>query len=109
MNKTEIEKQVKERCKKECGAYYYECHCECSSIEAFQDGAKWGMEHALEWHEAEELPPMETKNCTINVLTDTQEIAYFDISTNEWIRDSSSTIIDAPSYWCELPQFKDKE
>lgn len=75
--------------------------------QGFIAGSKWGMEHAIEWHKAEDLPPMETKYYTINVLTDTQEIAYFDIQTNEWVRDSSSTIIDTPSYWCKIPKYKE--
>lgn len=109
MKEEELEEQAEHQACAHIGISSYKRNPDAHSLfkTGFRVGAKCGMKHAIGWHKAEELPPMETKYYTINVLTDTQEIAYFDIQTNEWIRDSSSTIIDTPSHWCKIPKYKE--
>lgn len=107
---TELEKREKEYCKEACGSYYYECHTECSSVEAFQAGAKWGAEHAIEWHNLRKNPkdlPKATKLyycCAIYNYSKIYEHHVFDIGTNHFVGELGKIIA-----WCELPQFKDKE
>ena len=111
---TELEKQEEKYCKESCGSYYYECHSECSSIEAFQAGAKWGMEHAIEWHDLRKNPddlPKRTGEYFTNI-----GLLYYDELCNRhfWHTPSCEACDysdeveeDEVIAWCELPQFKE--
>lgn len=62
-----------------------------------------------EWHDLKKIPADLPKSYgskfSVNVLTDTQEIAYIIYDTNTWIRDSSSTEIESPEAWTYIPEY----
>lgn len=72
--------------------------------QAFQDGAKWGMEHAIEWHKLKENPYdlPSTQNYKCNQDGDT---CWYDEETDQWL-DIEGTRIKVIA-WCELPQYKE--
>lgn len=87
----------------------------CDRASGFVDGAKWGMEHAIEWHDLRKDPNDLPKDCekvmfvtkgekeTLTgtfknggegtIIFDTFGIAYYDV--------------EQVIAWCELPQFKE--
>lgn len=62
------------------------------------------------WHKVidGDYPPCERGNCSINILTDKEDIAYYNYDMECWVAEPSSAEIDPPVAWCELPTF-DKE
>lgn len=65
------------------------------------------------WHDLrknpKDLPPVHgISDCTIDVLTDGGNIAYFDYNENCWC-DSGAHEIDTPIAWCEIPEFKEEK
>lgn len=69
-------------------------------------GIKKRKNHAqqIQWHDSDDLPPKEKGQYSIDVLTDTEEIAYYDYDSEEWIRVTSNTVIETPNAWCALPK-----
>lgn len=63
---------------------------------------------SVRWHKAEDLPPPYNSVVSIDVLTDTEEIAYYDYKIEEWVRAYSDTTIDTPNAWCKIPKYEDK-
>lgn len=95
--------------------------------ESFLDGLKTGKDMAEadiatvaymqgaerykpKWHKVADgdYPPMEKGNYTINVLTDKGDIAYYSYDFDCWIAEPSSTEIDTPVAWCEIPRFTEE-
>lgn len=81
--------------------------CEQSWI----DGAKWGMEHAIEWHDLrknpDDLPSHSGLYCAQN-----GEVREFDKEEKSWFTvhfEPCMNCTEETFLWCELPQFKDKE
>lgn len=63
----------------------------------------------IKWHDVNELPPRDRKGFfSITVLTDTEELAYYDYEYNEWIREYSDTVLEPPNAWCKIPKYEDK-
>jgi len=59
------------------------------------------------WHKIADgdYPPMEKGSYTINVLTDRGDVAYYSYDDECWVAEPSSTEIDTPEAWCELPKY----
>lgn len=79
-------------------------------VKSFQDGAKWGMEHAIEWHDLrknpEDLPKAKERRM--------YRVIYSNPAINEpclWYLPNLKSWSHSLSViaWCELPKFKDKE
>ena len=112
MKQEEIEKQAEEygyaeaqkllKINEDCHTHFSFNRADISK--AFQDGAKWGIEHAIEWHRLEENPSdlpevkgyyfVVTKNCPEGIKS------YYNHSEMEF---NDCGVIA----WCELPQFKE--
>ena len=75
---------------------------------AFLDGLAEGKP---KWHKVADgdYPPCEKDNCTINVLTNLGDIAYYNYTLECWVAEPSSAEIDPPIAWCEIPKYTDKE
>ena len=65
--------------------------------------------NALVWHKvaAGDYPLCEKGNYSINVLTDSGEIAYYNYDFDCWIAEPSTAEIDPPVAWCEIPKFEE--
>ena len=76
-----------------------------SAKEGYLAGLKAGRP---KWHKVADgdYPPCKRGNYTITVLTDFGNIAYYDYDLDCWIAKSSSTEIDPPIAWCEIPEYK---
>lgn len=84
--------------------------------QAFIDGAKWGMEHAIEWHDLRKDTndlPTEYKEVLVNLWDENNYcIGSYNKKYDEWEFDEFTLSSDRRFEviaWCELPQFKDKE
>lgn len=64
-------------------------------------------ENQPKWHKVADgdYPPYEKGNYTINVFTDSGEIAYYNYDFDCWIAEPASAEIDPPIAWCELPKY----
>ena len=76
--------------------------------QVFKDGAEFGYNKANEWHKVADgdYPPSERGNYSINVLTDCGDIAYYNYDMGCWVAEPSSSEIDPPVAWCEIPKFE---
>lgn len=74
--------------------------------EAYLTGLKAGRP---KWHKVadNDYPPCEKGNCTINVLTDCGDIAYYNYDLECWVAEPASVEIDSPVAWCEIPKYKE--
>lgn len=106
---TEEEKLAEEYEMSTCGI-----HANQSIRDAFLSGLKAGkdMNVSTKWHDLrknpKDLPPVHgISDCTIDVLTDGGDIAYFDYDENCWC-DSGAHEIDPPKAWCEIPKFEEE-
>lgn len=74
--------------------------------QAYLAGLKAGRP---KWHKVadNDYPPCEKGNCTINVLTDCGDIAYYNYDEECWVAEPLSTEIDPPVAWCEVPKFEE--
>lgn len=72
--------------------------------QAFLAGLKAGRP---EWHKVADgdYPPCEKGNYSINVLTDSGDIAYYDYDDGCWAEEPASVEIDPPIAWCEIPKY----
>lgn len=88
--------------------------------QGFQDGAKWGMEHSIEWHDLRRNPndlpkyknSMMIRICWINAYGNKcYRDTFYDGKGFYWVSDKTcyKEYADRVVAWCELPQFKDKE
>lgn len=81
--------------------------------QAFQDGAKWGMEHAIEWHEikrcSKDLPPRSEDNNLHSVFVSNEygEPIYYNYFTAKWYDIEGDEVSEVYKYWCELPTYKE--
>jgi hypothetical protein len=76
--------------------------------EAFLAGLKAGRP---KWHKVadDDCPPCENDNhYSINVLTDSGDIAYYDYSDDYWAEEPASVEIDPPIAWCEIPKYTEE-
>lgn len=102
------EKTIKDLCIK-CSSYGF-CvkgnQLHCAETVAYIKGLAEGKP---KWHKVADgdYPPCEKGNYTINVLTDRGDIAYYNYDLDCWIAEPSSTEIDPPITWCELPKFEE--
>lgn len=73
---------------------------------AYMHGAE---RYKTKWHKVadRDYPPCEKGNCTINVLTDCGDIAYYNYDEECWVAEPLSTEIDLPIAWCEIPKYKE--
>ena len=64
-------------------------------------------ENALVWHKVTDgdYPPYDRYDCSINVLTDRGDFAYYNYDLDCWIAEPSSSEIDPPVAWCEIPKY----
>ena len=79
---------------------------------SYKDGFLAGLaEGRPKWHKVADgdYPPCEKGNYTINVLTDRGDIAYYNYFLECWVAETSSTEIDPPIAWCEIPKYTDNE
>lgn len=67
--------------------------------------------NTLVWHKVADgdYPPCEKGYCTINVLTDRGDIAYYNYDDDCWVVEPSSAEIDPPVAWCEIPKYEGKK
>ena len=74
--------------------------------QAYLAGLKAGRP---KWHKVadNDYPPCDKGNCTINVLTDCGDIAYYNYDEECWVAEPLSTEIDPPITWCEIPKYKE--
>ena len=74
--------------------------------QAYLAGLKAGRP---KWHKVADnnYPLCEKGNCTINVLTDCGDIAYYNYDEECWVAEPASVEIDPPVAWCELPKFEE--
>lgn len=74
--------------------------------QAYLAGLKAGRP---KWHKVadNDYPPCEKGNCTINVLTDCGDIAYYKYDAECWVSEPASVEIDSPAAWCEIPKYKE--
>ena len=65
--------------------------------------------YKTKWHKVadNDYPPCEKGNCTINVLTDCGDIAYYNYDEECWVAEPLSTEIDPPVAWCGIPKYKE--
>ena len=134
MTEEEIEEQAEENLRKnkisnnenwEVGGK----HCYTLCKQAFQAGAKWGMEHAIEWHDLKKNPadlPSSKTSTEVPVLLVYKSAIDGEIVVEEHIYVDHEGFICLGSYyqgdyreppyfkkegvliaWCELPQFKE--
>lgn len=120
MTEAEIEKQAEEYTKekqkwiddvnKRCHTFF---HFGWSDVVAgFINGAKWGMEHSIEWHDLREnpndLPKREYKNLSwsITVVNQLGVACHYNHNKSRW-ETPCFTEIEGVVKWCELPQFKE--
>ena len=63
--------------------------------------------NTLVWHKVADgdYPPFEKGYCTINVLTDRGDIAYYNYDDDCWVAEPSSAEINPPVAWCEIPKY----
>ena len=61
------------------------------------------------WHKVADgdLPPCEKGNCTINVLTDCGNIAYYNYDEECWVAEPASAETEPPIAWCEIPKYEE--
>ena len=80
------------------------CYDLATIKEHFFAGLKAGKP---KWHKVADgdYPPCEKGNCTINVLTDCGDIAYYNYDDDCWVAEPTSAEIDPPIAWCERPTF----
>lgn len=73
---------------------------------AYMHGAE---RYKTKWHKVADgdYPPCERGNCTINVLTDREEIAYYNYDEECWVAEPASVEIDPPIAWCEILKYKE--
>lgn len=77
--------------------------------EAYLSGLKAGRP---KWHKIDDgdYPPCERGNYySINVLTDSGDIAYYNYEDECWVVEPSSAEIDPPVAWCEIPKYEGKK
>lgn len=72
------------------------------SYGGFTDGTKIGEP---KWHKIAngDYPPCSTNNYSIDVLTDRDDVSYYDYDTDCWFARPSFAQIDSPISWCEIP------
>jgi hypothetical protein len=78
-------------------------------IEVFLAGLKAGRP---KWHKVadDDYPPCENDNhYSINVLTDSGDIAYYDYNDDYWAEEPASVEIDPPIAWCEIPKYTEAD
>lgn len=82
----------------------------CGYERGFIDGVKYGCNKSNEWHDLRknpnDLPPLEGKNVSINILTDDGIIAYYSYGCRMWY-DFNNDCLSSPKAWCEIPQFEE--
>ena len=73
---------------------------------AYMQGAE---RYKPKWYKVADgdLPPIENDYCSINVLTDKGDIAYYVYNYNCWCVEPSGTVIEPPIAWYELSIFKE--
>ena len=72
--------------------------------QAYLDGLAEGKP---KWHKIADgdYPPCEKGNCTINILTDRGNIAYYNYDEECWVAEPSSAEINPPVAWCKIPKY----
>ena len=75
----------------------------------FKKGAEFGYNKANEWHKIAEgdYPPCEKDNYSIKVLTDCENIVYYNYDEECWVAEPASVEIDPPIAWCKIPKYKE--
>lgn len=109
----DIEKQAEEY-KNKLAQEHYDYYLLDFAKMCFQDGAKWGIEHAIEWHDLRENPndlPKEIEICSAPVYIISEhgssDLAQYDYRQKLWCyKHSNEHILYDVIAWCELPQFK---
>ena len=73
---------------------------------AYMQGAE---RYKTKWHKVADgdYPPCEKGNCTINVLTDCGNIAYYNYDEECWVAEPASAETEPPITWCEIPKYKE--
>lgn len=83
--------------------------CHTAEVEqAFQDGAKWGIANAIQWHDlrknSNDLPKEVNKFIIIALYNCITEEIITTVGTYE---EFGNLLIGNVIAWCELPQFKE--
>ena len=75
---------------------------------SFLEGLRVGIP---KWHKVadDDYPPCEIGNYSINVLTNSGDIAYYNYDDECWVVEPSSAEIDPPVAWCEIPKYEGKK
>ena len=87
--------------------YYEECQNDSKTLkQAYLAGLKAGRP---QWHKVADgyYAPYDKCNCSINVLTNTGHIAYYNYDDECWIEVISVIEINPPIAWCEIPKFEE--
>lgn len=128
---TEIEKQSEKYLKSKAWNWEQNQVMGNEVTQAFQEGAKWGMEHAIEWHDLRENPDDLPEKSDRYLCFFGGNYGYFIMDYETEVKsfgywcakydDHSLGLVDTEFEtlaernedeviaWCELPQFKDKE
>lgn len=63
-----------------------------------------------QWHKVADgdYPPYDKCNCSINVLTNSGHIAYYNYDDECWIEVFSVIEINPPIAWCEIPKYTEE-
>lgn len=105
MTEAEIEKQAEAECKKLLQSE--KGYDGISFQEFWAEGAKWGAEHSIEWHDLRKNPNDLPKECK------EYRVCYKDKDKNGlstlWYypKHKSFWTLKEVIAWCELPQFKE--
>lgn len=80
-----------------------------SYIDGFLAGLQAGKDinDITRWHKVVDgdYPPIENDYCSVNILTDKCDIAYYVYNYNRWCVEPSGEVIDPPIAWCEIPEY----
>lgn len=113
MTDKEIEKQAEEYTEENGEKYNAHLSSKRMIYLSFKDGAKWGMEHAIEWHDLrktpDDLPKKKGEYWTKYNDCNDEKGGYYD--SHYYDPDNSSYKLKWYKLdviaWCELPQFKE--
>lgn len=104
----EFEKQAEEYTEENGEKYNAHLSSKRMIYLSFQDGAKWGMEHAIQWHDlrknSNDLPKEVNKFIIIALYNCITEEIITTVGTYE---EFGNILIGNVIAWCELPQFKE--
>lgn len=103
MTEEEIEEQSEEYATEDLPDGYTKINYTKKLI--YIDGAKWGMEHAIEWHDLRK-DPYDLPNDNRDVINERGMLVW--CKDGVWYESNTVMKIRTyPTHWCELPTYKE--